>query len=183
MVSEEILNNPDIPRKDEVMNTNIVLLEMIEYNAGDPKRAQHLIKVHSFAELICELEHVDLQTREIISVAALVHDIGIRNSERKYGSSSGRYQELEGPPEAEALLSRLGYPAPFVERVCWLIGHHHSYGSIQELDHQILVEADFLVNAYEDEMDPSAIATVRERIFKTAGGIRLLDTLYPPRGE
>lgn len=183
MVSEGILNNPDIPPKDEVMITNIVLLEMIEYNAGDPKRAQHLIKVHSFAELICELEHVDLQTREIISVAALVHDIGIRNSERKYGSSSGRYQELEGPPEAEALLSRLGYPAPFVERVCWLIGHHHSYGSIQELDHQILVEADFLVNAYEDEMDPSAIATVRERIFKTAGGIRLLDTLYPPRGE
>ena len=164
------------------MSTNTILLEMIEYNAADPKRAQHLIKVHSFAELICELEHVDPQTREVVAIAALVHDIGIRNSERKYGSSAGRYQELEGPPEAEALLSRLGYPAPFVERVCWLVGHHHSYGSIQELDHQILVEADFLVNAYEDEMDSAAIVTVREKIFRTNSGIRLLDTLYPPLG-
>jgi hypothetical protein len=165
------------------MNTQTVLLNMIEYNAGDPMRAQHLIKVHSFANLICELEHVDLQLREIISVAALVHDIGIRNSERKYDNSAGHYQELEGPPEAETLLLRLGYAAPFVERVCWLVGHHHTYGSIQELDHQILVEADFLVNAYEGEMDPSAIATVREKIFRTNGGIRLLDTLYPPCGE
>ena len=164
------------------MNLETVLLNMIEYDAGDPRRIQHLIKVHSFAELICELEHVDPQTREVVSIAALVHDIGIRNSERKYGSSAGRYQELEGPPEAEAFLSRLGYPDLLIKRVCWLVGHHHSYGSIQELDHQILVEADFLVNAYEDEMDPSAIATVREKIFKTAGGIRLLDTLYPPLG-
>ena len=164
------------------MNAETVLLHMLEYNMGDPMRSQHLIKVHSFASLICELEAVDAPTREIVSIAALVHDIGIRNSERNHNSSAGRYQELEGPPEAEALLSRLGYPAPFVERVCWLVGHHHSYGSIQELDHQILVEADFLVNAYEDEMDSSAIATVREKIFRTNGGIRLLDTLYPPRG-
>ena len=165
------------------MNTETVLLNMMEYNAGDPKRIQHLVKVHSFANLICELEAVDAPTREVVSIAALVHDIGIRNSERKYGSSAGRYQELEGPPEAEVLLSRLGYPAPFVERVCWLVGHHHTYNSIQELDRQILVEADFLVNAYEDDMDSSAVATVREKIFRTNGGIRLLDVVYPPREE
>ena len=165
------------------MNTKIVLLEMIEYNAADPKRVQHLIKVHSFAELLCELENADVQTRDVVSIAALVHDIGIRNSERKYGSSAGRYQELEGLPEAEALLLRLGYPDSFVERVCWLVGHHHSYGSILELDHQILVETDFLVDAYEDEMDPSAIAMVREKIFRTNGGIRLLDAMYLPLAE
>ena len=165
------------------MNAETVLLNMIEYNAGDPKRVQHLIKVQSFANLICELEAVDAPTREVVSVAALVHDIGIRNSERKYGSSAGRFQELEGPPETQALLSRLGYPAPFVERVCWLVGHHHTYASIQELDHQILVEADFLVNAYEDDMDSSAIATVREKIFKTNSGMRLLDTVYRSRAE
>lgn len=165
------------------MNTEPVLLSMIEYNAGDPKRVQHLIKVHSFANLICEIEGVDAQTREVVSVAALVHDIGIRNSERKFGSSAGRYQEQEGPPEASTLLLRLGYPGAFVERVCWLVGHHHTYGSISEQDHQILVEADFLVNAYEDEMDSSAIATVRDKIFKTDGGIRLLNTIYPFRAN
>ena len=165
------------------MNFETVLLSMIEYDAGDPRRIQHLIKVHSFANLICELEAVDASTQEVVSIAALVHDIGIRNSELKYGSSAGRYQELEGPPEAQALLSRLGYPAPFVERVCWLVGHHHTYGSIRELDHQILVEADFLVNAYEDEMDSSAIATVRRQIFKTGSGLHLLDAMYLPPAE
>ena len=163
------------------MNTETVLLRMIEYNAGDPKRISHLIKVRSFAELLCALESVDAVTREIVTVAALVHDIGIRNSERKYGSSAGRYQELEGPPEAEILLSSLGYSQAFVDRVCWLVGHHHSYGSIRETDHQILVEADFLVNAYEDELDPSAIAQVRNKIFRTQSGVRLLDTIYASR--
>ena len=165
------------------MNAETVLLNMMEYHAGDPKRIQHLIKVHSLANLICDLEAIDAPAREVVSIAALVHDIGIRNSELKYGSSAGRYQELEGPPEASALLSRLGYPASFVERVCWLVGHHHTYGSIREQDHQILVEADFLVNAYEGGMDSSAVATVREKIFKTGGGIRLLDVMYPPREE
>ena len=143
------------------MKIGDVLAAMTAYNAGDARRVNHLIKVYGFAKTIGEREGLDADTQEILEIAALTHDIGIRNSERKYGSSAGRYQELEGPPEAEALLSRLGYPAPFVERVCWLVGHHHSYGSIQELDHQILVEADFLVNAYEDEMDSAAIVTVR----------------------
>lgn len=160
-----------------------VLLRMIEYNAGDPMRVQHLIKVHSFAELICEMETVDAPTREIVAIAALVHDIGIRNSELKYGSSAGRYQELEGPPEANALLSSLGYGEAFIERVCWLVGHHHSYGSIRELDHRILVEADFLVNAYEDAMSPSAIAQARERIFQTQSGARLFDAIYGLRAQ
>ena len=31
-------------------------------------------------------------------------------------------------------------------------------------------------------MDTAAIATVREKIFRTISGIRLLDTLYPPLG-
>ncbi|MEW3582593.1 phosphohydrolase, partial [[Clostridium] symbiosum] len=29
-----------------------LLMKMISYNSGDPKRIQHLIKVHSFARLI-----------------------------------------------------------------------------------------------------------------------------------
>ena len=38
---------------------NDLFLEMINYFAGDAKRIQHLVKVHSFAKLIGELEHVE----------------------------------------------------------------------------------------------------------------------------
>ena len=80
--------------------TQQVTVKMIDYYAGDPKRIQHFIKVYHFAKLIGEMEHIDPDTQEILEVAALVHDIGIKNSEEKYHSSSGKYQELEGPPEA-----------------------------------------------------------------------------------
>ena len=58
------------------------------------------------------------------------------------------------------------------------MGHHHTYHDIGGIDHQILVEADFLVNLYEDGMAEEAVRKVRERIFRTATGIRLLDTVY-----
>lgn len=159
-------------------STQPVMTGMIDYYAGDPKRIQHFIKVYHFAKMIGEMERIDPQTQEILEVAALVHDIGIKNSEEKYNSSAGKYQELEGPPEAEVLLTSLGYPEPFVNRVCWLVGHHHTYGNIQQIDHQILVEADFLVNAYEDALSEQAIHNVLINLFRTETGKHLLKTMF-----
>ncbi|MDP3446993.1 MAG: hypothetical protein Q8S22_02920 [Eubacteriales bacterium] len=59
-----------------------------------------------------------------------------------------------------------------------LIAHHHTYTDIQGMDYQILIEADFLVNAYEDKMDEDAVRTVREKIFSTKTGIERIDLLY-----
>ena len=151
---------------------------MIFYNAGDARRVNHLLKVHAFAKLIGETEGLDADTLEILEVAALTHDIGIRNSEAKYGNCSGTHQQQEGPPEARALLMRLGASEPLIERVCWLIAHHHTYTNIQGMDYQILIEADFIVNAYEDELDESAVITARDKIFRTRTGSELLKTLY-----
>lgn len=155
-----------------------ITLCMMDYYSGDPKRIQHFLKVYQFAKIIGELEQLDSQTQEILEVSALVHDIGIKRSEEKYNSSAGKYQELEGPPEAEALLLPLGYPEAFVSRVCWLVGHHHTYDSIEQLDHQILVEADFLVNAYEDHLSENAIRNVLTKLFRTKSGSQLLRTMY-----
>lgn len=160
------------------MKITDVAAGMVSYNAGDAKRVNHLLKVYAFAQMIGEAEGLDAQTQEILEIAALTHDIGIRNSERKFGSCSGEHQQIEGPPEARALLERLGAEEVVVERVCWLIAHHHTYTNIQGLDYQILIEADFLVNAYEDEMDEDAIRTVREKLFRTKTGRELLQTLY-----
>ena len=40
--------------------------EIIDFDKGDPKRIQHLLKVHRFAQLIARAEHVDEHTRQVI---------------------------------------------------------------------------------------------------------------------
>lgn len=155
-----------------------VIDAMIGYYAGDVRRVNHFLKVYGFAKAIGEKERLSSDEQIILEIAALTHDIGIKNSEMKYGSSAGPYQETEGPPEAEIMLKALGFDAALIERVCWLIAHHHTYDKICGSDHAILVEADFLVNAYEDNMSLSSIRSVREKVFRTETGKLYLDTLF-----
>lgn len=157
---------------------NKVIAAMIEYYSGDPKRIQHFIKVYTFAHSIAQGEGVDGKELYTLDIAALVHDIGIKISEEKYNSCAGKYQELEGPKEAENLLSRLGVEKDVIDRVCYLVGHHHTYNNITSPDYQILVEADFLVNLYEDNESRDAAASVRDKIFKTKTGIRYINDMF-----
>ena len=154
---------------------------MVDYDRGDPMRIHHFLKVHDLAAAIGTLEGLDPETQFILETAAILHDIGIHVSEEKYGSSNGKYQEKEGPAEAEKLLRGLGgYTEEQIGRVKYLVAHHHTYGNMDGLDYQILVEADFLVNLYEDNESPETVANVRRKIFKTVTGTRLLDDLYAP---
>ena len=156
-----------------------VTMEMAAHYAGDPRRIRHFMKVWGYARTIGQLEHLDRRTQLILELAALTHDIGIKNAEARYGDCTGEHQQLEGPLEAEKLLAGLGYPKEIIQRVCWLIAHHHIYGEMTSPDYQILVEADFLVNLDEQVASPEAIATAREKIFRTQSGTALLDALFP----
>ena len=154
-------------------------LAMIDYNNGDPKRIQHTTKVHAYASMIGKCEGLDEDTLFILESAALVHDIGIRASEKKYGHQNGKLQEQEGPAVARELLTRLsGFTDQQIERICWLVGHHHTYHVCEDLDYQILIEADFLVNLYEDNESPNAIRAVGKNIFHTQSGTRMFETMY-----
>ena len=79
---------------------------------------------------------------------------------------------------AKELLKELNIPQNIKDRVLYLIGHHHSYNKIDGLDFQILVEADFLVNIFEDSIERKSIENIRNNIFKTNNGISLLNKLY-----
>ena len=59
-----------------------------------------------------------------------------------------------------------------------MIAHHHTYNGITGADYQILVEADFLVNLYEDGVGMDAVKTAYARIFKTQAGRRMCRTMY-----
>ena len=149
---------------------NKLHMAMIELYKGDSRRIQHFCKVHSYARLIAQMENVDYKTLFIIETAALTHDIGIHTCEEKYGECGGRLQEKEGPALAKELLERLGFETDISERVQYLIAHHHTYNNIDEIDYQILVEADFLVNIMEDGLSKEAALKAYESIFKTTCG-------------
>lgn len=160
-------------------NQSVELLQrMIEFDAGDAKRIQHFLKVYEFASLIGRLEKLPADQLQVLELAAIVHDIGIHAAEQKYGSTSGIYQEREGQPLAETMLRAAGCEEDVVQRVGFLVGHHHTYTAVDGLDYQILLEADFLVNAYEDQLSIKAIQSVREKVFRTQSGRNLLDTIY-----
>lgn len=161
------------------MNNQTKLVnKMIEYEKGCAKRVNHFLKVHAFAKIIADTEQIDKTKQLILETASIVHDIGIKISLEKYNSSAGKYQELEGPRIAKAMLMELKYPEDVIERVCYLIANHHSYDKIDEIDYQILIEADFLVNIFEDDLNESNIINIRNKYFKTETGINLLNTLY-----
>ncbi len=143
-----------------------------------PRRINHALKVFAFAQIISSRESPDAGMQEIIAYTALLHDIGIREAERKYKSSSGKYQQIEGPPIARQILTDLGISAPVIDRVCFITGNHHTYTKIDGIDFQILVEADFLVNIFEDELGREATESIGARIFKTEAGKNLLRTMY-----
>lgn len=151
---------------------------MVSYYSGDPKRIQHFTKVHSYARIIGLKEGLPERTQYILELAALVHDIGIKNAELKYHSSMGKYQEQEGPSEAKVLLISCGIDPDAIDRICYLVGHHHTFKDIDGLDYQILVEADFLVNLYEDNLPEKSARSVMAKIFKTKAGIEMLKTMY-----
>ena len=155
-----------------------VMEKMIIYFGRDARRINHALKVYAFAQIISSREHLDAGKQETLLYTALLHDIGIPEAERKYSSSSGNHQQIEGPPVARRILEDLGIPAPVIERVCFITGYHHTYTKIDGPDFQILVEADFLVNIFEDSMGRDATESIGTRIFKTETGKNLLRTMY-----
>lgn len=159
-------------------NLDLLYQKMIDYYEGDAKRIQHFVKVHSFASLIAHMERLSDEQLIVLEAAAYVHDIGIKPAERLYGSSNGKYQEQLGSEQAEFMLKKCGFSDEQIKRICYLVGHHHTYTDIDGADYQILVEADFLVNIYEDNSSFEAIENAYKNIFKTESGKSICKTMY-----
>lgn len=163
------------------------LLEaMTRHDKGDTRRIQHFVKVHDLSVTIGRLEGVSEDVMAILEAASILHDIGIHPSEKKYGNCAGPHQEELGPYEAEELFNNLNpelpeesrYSDTEIDRVKFLIGHHHTYEGIDGIDWQILVEADFLVNLYEDHSPIETVLKVRDTIFRTKAGLSLLNDMF-----
>jgi len=172
-VFNEILELQDMDK-----TTSTVIEKMIKYFGTDVRRINHALKVYGFASCIARGEKLTENEIFIVDIAAILHDIGIIEAERKYNSGGGKYQEIEGPAIARNILSDEDIDIKTLDRICFIIGNHHSYQKIDCLDFQIIVEADFLVNIYEDEMTKQSIDGVRNKYFKTQTGISMVERIY-----
>jgi HD superfamily phosphodiesterase len=155
-----------------------VMQKMVDIFGSDARRINHALKVYGFTRIIARGLEFDSAALDVLAYSAILHDIGIPASEKKYGSSAWNYQEIEGPPIARKILEGLAVSEEIIERVCFIIGHHHSYDRIDGPDFQVIVEADFIVNIYEKEMKNKAIKGIEERIFYTETGKNLLRSMY-----
>ena len=151
--------------------------DMIIFLKGDQKRVHHNLKVHSFTALLGHEEKTDDNQQLCLEIAGLLHDIGIHECERKYGSSAGNYQEIESPPIARKLLEPYELSEEILQRTLYIIGHHHSCKFIDGPDFQLLMEADFLVNMFEDNLNANQINGIEKNLFKSKTGIKLLTSL------
>lgn len=161
-------------------DTERLILEMIHFFSGDIKRIQHFMKVYAFSETIGKLEKLDKDTYFTLCAAAIVHDAGIKIAEEKYGAGNcgGKLQEELGPAPAQEMLIKAGFDEKTTERVCFLVAHHHTYKGVDGIDWQILLEADFIVNACEDGLSRTAVENAKKSFFRTESGIKLLDEIF-----
>ena len=113
-----------VSQKEDLLKDRVAI-EMKRYLKSDFKRIGHATRVARYAERIGKNERGNLA---VILSAAYLHDIGIPEAERKYGSAAPEYQEKEGPPIARSILNKLRANEELVDEVCDIVGHHHHPG-------------------------------------------------------
>jgi urease accessory protein UreE len=154
------------------MSIDKVIAEMKDIFKEVPYGIDHTLTVLKNAETIMDGEDIKGAERELIAVVALLHDIGAVEAQDKHGSMDAMYQEKEGPAIAERILKDLNYDNEFIERVCFIIGHHHTPSTIDGIDFQIQWEADLLENleSMDIKNDRPRLKQYIEENFKTSMG-------------
>lgn len=156
-----------------------IIKELEDYFGKDVKRINHAKRVMHFAEELLKLEKGDWH---IVIPASILHDVGIKVSEQKYGSSAGHYQEKEGPAVARKLLLKIGLNNKDIDEICEIIRYHHSPGNIDTKNFKVLYDADFLVNMKEelDIKDKDKVEKIIDKAFLTDTGKQIAKKTYLP---
>lgn len=151
-----------------------ILQKMVAFSEGNIRDIEHLLKVWAYAKNIGELEEVDENNQFILEVAAIVHDIACPLCREKYGNIDAKNQEKEGSIMVKEFLADTRMTDEQIERVSYLVGHHHTLHDIEGIDYQILIEADYIVNAAESGYSKENIQNFMKCIMKTESGKKFL---------
>ncbi len=171
-----------VPVLEQLSDREQILLEQIRqimetYFATDVRRIVHAHEVTAHALNLLQYVAAD----PLVTLAAsYLHDIGIPEAERKYRRCDGKLQEQEGPPVARMLLADVGADVLLIEKVCDLVGSHHTPGGVDSPEFRILWDADALVNLADVVVGKSsaAIEAILSKAMVTESGYRIARKLY-----
>ena len=124
------------------------------------------------------LEHLDPETQYILELAAVVHDIACPLRREKYGNTDGKNQERESDPLVRQFLSETDLTKDQIDRVAFLVSHHHTLTGMHGADYQILIEADYIANAAEKAYSRENIENFISKVMKTESGKRITRSVF-----
>ena len=160
------------------MSVAKIIEKMIAFSNGNIHDIDHFIRVWTYAKTIGELEGLDPETQYILEIAAITHDIACPLCRQKYGNTDGKYQEVEGEPLVRNFLNDSGMTADQIDRVAYLVSHHHTLTDIDGMDYQILIEADFIANASENNYNKETIQSFIYKVMQTNSGSLLARQIF-----
>ncbi len=173
---------PELLKQKQDLFKDKVAVEMKLYFHQDFKRIGHSAKVARYAEKLVEKEKGD---PAVVLTAAYLHDIGAREAQTKHGSSDSIYHEMEGPPIAREILTKLDAAEPLINEVCEIIGRHHHPRPDESINFKIVYDADLLVNLEEkqkkSEIDLEHLIKSIKSEFLTDSGRELADEILITR--
>ena len=155
-----------------------IIQKMIAFSNGNLHDIDHFIKVWTYARTIGKLEGLADEEQFVLETAAVLHDIACPLCREKYGNTDGKNQEKEGMALAASFLEDAGLTEAQTARIIYLVGHHHTFSDVDGIDYQILLEADYIVNAGENAYPRENIENFLTKIAKTAAGRSLLKSIY-----
>ena len=152
--------------------------KMIGFYHGNRHDIAHFLKVWALAKTIGELEGLDGHTQEVLELAAVVHDIACPLCREKYGNTNGKHQETEGARMVRDFLRDTGLTDVQIDRVAFLVGHHHTFTDVHGSDYQILLEADYVANASENGYERRNVENFIHKIMRTESGKALAKAVF-----
>jgi HD superfamily phosphohydrolase YqeK len=154
-----------------------LIKDMETYFGSDEKRINHAKNVLKYAEQILKEEQADPY---VVIPAAILHDVGIKAAETKYGSSAAHYQEQEGPAIAGRMLVEMGYEDSNIYEICAIIARHHSPRPMEDTNFKVIYDADWLVNIGDEVNmeDKVKLKKAIDKIFLTETGKRMAEKIY-----
>jgi len=165
---------PELLAQKEDLLKDRVAIEMKRYFKQDFKRVGHAIRMARYAEQIGREEGGNLA---VILCAAYLHDIGIKEAERKHNSTAAKYQEEKCPSIAREILNRLGAKKGLVDEACDIVGHHHHPRQEETVNFKSLYDADLIANLEEKQKksppDSKKLMGIIKESFLTESGRKL----------
>jgi len=178
--AEQCIGNlpPELIAQKEDLLKDRVAIEMKRYFKQDFKRIGHASRVARYADKLGKDEGGNLS---VILPSAYLHDIGIKEAERKHNNSAAKYQEEEGPAVAREILEKLGATEELVDEVCDIVGHHHHPRETETINFRALYDADLITNLEESQKekksDPERIRNTIGTSFLTESGKKLAESV------